>query len=382
MAKKRGNGEGSIHKRANGNWEVQVSLEGRRLGRTFGTQRECQEWLKKTRGQIDDGMTFSSTKLRLGEYLSSWLSSSKTSLRQSTWIHYDQLNRQYITPGIGYIRLKDLKTEHVQGFYNRLLEEGVGIHTVLYTHAVLHRALEQAVKASMLTRNPASYTQLPKKPVTEMEILTESQVSQFLIAAKGHRLDALFHLALITGARQMELLGLKWSDLDWVKQTLKIERQLLRPDGDGVKFSAPKTRYGRRLVALGSKTIEVLRKHYDFQRRERLAAGEHWNEYGLIFTSRVGTPIHYYNLLDNFHDLLKCAGLPIIHFHSLRHTCASLLLNQGVPVIEVSRRLGHSRASITLDVYGHLIPGMQSEVADLIDELVMPVAIQIDQKVS
>ena len=382
MAKKRGNGEGSIRRRSTGNWEVQVSLEGHRLARTFKTQRECQEWLNKTRGQIDDGMSFGSTKLRLGEYLSSWLTSYKTYLRQSSWIHYVQLNRLYITPGIGHIKLKDLKTENIQGFYNRSLEEGVGVHSILKIHAVLHRALEQAVMSNMITRNPASYAQLPKKPVTEMEILSDSQVSQFLIVANGNRLEALFHLALITGARQMEILGLKWSDLDWVKQTLKIERQLLRPDGDGVKFAPPKTRYGRRVVALGGKTIEVLRNHYELQGRERLVAGDHWKEFGLIFTSHVGTPIGYHNLLKNFHNLLNYAGLPMVHFHGLRHTCASLLLNQGVPVIEVSRRLGHSRASITLDVYGHLIPGMQSEVAELIDALVTPVPIQIDQKVS
>ena len=381
MAKKRGNGEGSIIKRPSGSWQVQVSLQGRRIGRTFKTQRECQEWLKKTRGQIDDGMTYASTKIYLGEYLGGWIISSKTSLRQSSWIHYDQLNRQYISPGIGHIRLKDLKTEHVQGFYNRLIEEGVGIHSILKIHAVLHRALEQAVKTSMIARNPASYAQLPKKPVTEMEILSESQVSQFLIAAKGHRLEALFHLALISGARQMELLGLKWTDLDWIKHTLKLERQLLRSDGDGVKFSAPKTRYGRRVITLGAKTIEVLRKHYDLQERERLAAGDNWKEYGLIFTTSIGTPIHLRSLLRDFKKLLENAGVPIIHFHGLRHTCASLLLNQGVPVIEVSRRLGHSRASITLDVYGHLIPGMQSEVAEIIDDLVTPVAVHIDQKV-
>ena len=118
------------------------------------------------------------------------------------------------------------------------------------------------------------------------------------------------------------------------------------------------------------------------QGEERLSAGDNWKENGLIFTTSIGTPIHLRSLLRDFKKLLENAGLPIIHFHSLRHTCTSLLLNQGVPVIEVSRRLGHSRASITLDVYGHLIPGMQSEVADLIDELVMPVAIQIDQKVN
>jgi len=382
MAKKRSNGEGSIRRRSSGNWEVQLSLEGHRLARTFKTHRECQDWLRKTRGQIDDGLTFASTKLRLGEYITDWIMSSKTSLRQSTWIHYEQLIREYITPRIGQIRLKDLKTEYVQAFYNRLLEDGVGVHSVLKIHAVLHRSLEQAVRASMLTRNPASYTQRPKKPIYEMEILTDSQVSQFLVAARGHRLEALFHLALVTGARQMELLGLKWSDLDWVKQTLKIDHQLIRSDGDGVKYAPTKTRYGRRTIALGAKTIEVMRRHYDLQGRERSASGDHWKEYGLIFPSRVGTPIHYHRLLRSFQLILNYAGLPIIHFHGLRHTCASLLLNQGVPVIEVSRRLGHSRASITLDVYGHLIPGMQSEVADLIDDLVTPVPVQIEQKVN
>lgn len=382
MAKKRGNSEGSIYKRPNGTWSVQATLQGRRLSHTFKTQRECQEWLKKTRSQIDDGMTFASTKVRLGEYLSGWLTSSKTSLRQTTWIHYEQLNRCYITPWIGEIKLKDLRPEHIQDFYNCLIDEGVGIHTILKIHAVLHSALEQAVKTSMIARNPASYTQPPKKPVTEMEILNESQVSRLLVAAKGNRLQALFHLALITGARQMELLGLKWSDLDWIRKTLKVDRQLVRPDGGGIKFIAPKTRYGRRVIYLGAKTIEVLRKHYAMQRIERLSAGDKWKENGLIFTTNIGTPIHLRSLLRDFKKLLENAGLPLIHFHSLRHTCASLLLNQGVPVIEVSRRLGHSRASITLDVYGHLIPGMQSEVADLIDELVMPVAIQINQKVS
>ena len=167
MAKKRSNGEGSIRRRSSGNWEVQLSLEGHRLARTFKTHRECQDWLRKTRGQIDDGLTFASTKLRLGEYITDWIMSSKTSLRQSTWIHYEQLIRQYITPRIGQIRLKDLKTEYVQAFYNRLLEDGVGVHSVLKIHAVLHRSLEQAVRpaCSHVTRQvipSARRSQYPK----------------------------------------------------------------------------------------------------------------------------------------------------------------------------------------------------------------------------
>jgi integrase len=119
-----------------------------------------------------------------------------------------------------------------------------------------------------------------------------------------------------------------------------------------VKFSSPKTRYGKRSIALGAKTIEILRKHYEQQQAEQHKAGEAWKEYGLIFTTQFGTPINPRNLLRDYKKLLNNAGLPPIPFHDLRHTAASLLLNQGIPVITVSRRLGHAKASITLDIYG------------------------------
>ena len=174
----------------------------------------------------------------------------------------------------------------------------------------------------------------------------------------------------------MELLGLRWDDLDWVKHTLKVERQLTRPGGDGAMFSAPKTRYGKRTIVLGAKTIEVLRKHRERQQAERLAAGDQWEEYNLIFTTGKGTPIHPRNLLRDFKKLLQDAGLPPIRFHDLRHTAASLMLNNNIAPIVVSRSLGHSKASITLDVYGHLMPSMQTEAAEIIDELVTPIPLE------
>ena len=381
MAKKRGNNEGSIYKRANGTWSVQATLQGRRLSHTFKTQWECQEWLKKTRSQIDNGMTLASTKISLGEYLTSWLTSTKTSKAPNTWQHYKRLIRNYIIPNLGEIKVRDLRPENIQAFYNRLFDRQVGVYTIRKIHGTLHSALQQAVKTCMIGRNPASFAQPPREPANEMDILTESQVGQLLVAAQGHRLEALYYLAVISGMRQMELLGLKWNDLDWVKQTLKIERQLLRPDGDGVNFSSPKTRYGKRSIALGTKTIEILRKHHERQQAERLKGSEVWKEYGLIFTTSNGTPIHPRNLLRDFKKLLHDTGLPPFRFHDLRHTAASILLNQGIPVITVSRRLGHARASITLDIYGHLIPTMQNDVAELIDDLVMPVAVQLYKKV-
>jgi integrase len=373
MAKRRGNHEGSIHQLPSGTFRAQVTLQGQRLSFTAHTKRLCQDWLKNTNRQIDDGLLLVDTKITLNEYLNNWLISTKSSKRHSTWAHYEQVTRSYILPRIGQVKVKDLRPEHIQGLYNYLLEQRVGEFTVLKIHTVLHSALQQAVRMGIIGRNPASLTNPPKEPDTEMAILNESQVSQFLIAAMTHRWEGLFHLAIVTGARQMELLGLKWTDLDWLRQTLKVERQLVRPNGSGVQFSSPKTKFGKRSIALGSKTIDVLRKHYERQQVERIAAGEKWQEHGLIFTTSQGRPINPRNLLRDFKTILRNAGLPDIRFHDLRHTAASLMLNNNIPPIVVSRRLGHAKASITLDIYGHLIPSMQIEAAEKIDELITPI---------
>jgi integrase len=378
MTRKRGNNEGSIHKLPNGRWRGQVSHEGHRLSKVFHTQRECQEWVRKNHNQIEDGMTYTSTKLTLGEYMQGWLTNAKATKRRSTWIHYEQLFRVYITPHLGSMKLKDLRTDKIQGFYNSLLEKDVGVYTIRKIHAILHSALQQAVKTGSINRNPADFSDPPQKPIQEMAILNENQVSQMLVTAKGHRWEALYQLAIVTGMRESELLGLKWIDLDWIRHTLKIERQLQRPTGNGVEFIPPKTRYGKRSIALGQQTIQVLRAHYERQQAERLAAGETWVEYGLIFTTSNGTPIHQRNLQRDFKALIRQAGLPPIRFHDLRHTAASLMMNHDVPVIVVSRRLGHARASITMDVYGHLIPSMQTEAAELMDGLVTPIEVKLN----
>ncbi len=206
-----------------------------------------------------------------------------------------------------------------------------------------------------------------------MQIFDESQVNRMLVAARGHRFEALYQLAVTSGMREMELLGLKWTDLDWVRQTLKVERQLLRPHGQGIEFSSPKTRYGKRTIKLGSKTLEALRQHDQRQQQDRINAGDQWVEHGLMFTNHNGGPLEYRNLLRNYKRLLQDAGLPLIRFHDLRHTAASIMLNHNVPVIVVSRRLGHAKPSITLDIYGHLMPSAQDEVAELLDEMITPI---------
>jgi integrase len=373
MVKRRGNKEGSIHQRNDGSWRAQVILEGRRLSFSAKTRKECHIWIKETVNQIDDGLSFSSTKMTLDEYLTNWLTSKMSTMRQSTYTHFEHLSSAHIIPYLGKKKIVELRPEVIQGFYNRLREKGIGIPTIEKIHTVLHSALNQAMKMGIIPRNPVSATIPPRAKAKEMKILDDSQVSQMLITAKGHRYEALYHLAVTTGMRQMEILGLKWSDLDWLRKTIRVERQLVRPNGDGIRFSQPKTKYGKREIALGSKTISILRTHYENMQTEIQESGLMWQENNLIFTTSNRSAIHPRNLLRNFKNLLRDSGLPLIRFHDLRHTAATLMLNHGIPVIVVSRRLGHARPSITLDIYGHLLPSMQSEAAELMDELVTPI---------
>ena len=219
----------------------------------------------------------------------------------------------------------------------------------------------------------------PKPKTQEMKFLDENQVQHFLIAAqtRDDRFYALYHLAVSTGMRMGELLGLKWEDLDKEQAALHIQRQLTRLHGIGLRLMPPKTKAATRRIDLGQQSLEVLKQHQERQFQDMATAGDRWEENDLIFASTIGTFINPSNLRREFKPLLKKAGLPQIRFHDLRHTAASLMLNNGVPVIVVSRRLGHAQPSITLDVYAHLIPSKQQEAAALMDELLTPIKVEI-----
>jgi integrase len=265
-------------------------------------------------------------------------------------------------PYLGRLKLKDLRPEHIQVLYDLRVAQGTSLHTVRKIHKVLHCSLEQAVKSGLVIRNPASATTPPKLKQNEMHFFTEEQIQHFLTTAQKARdpLYPLYYLAIHTGMRKSELLGLKWEDLDWERRTLKVQRQLRWVKGGKYEFSTPKTRNGIRTIILGQEAMQILK--------------EHQMEHELIFTSEGGQPLRDHMLYRSFKRIIEMAELPEIRFHDLRHTAASMMLNYGIPVIIVSKRLGHARASITLDVYGHLIPSKQEEVASLMDRLMRPSA--------
>lgn len=378
MAKRRGNHEGSIHQRSNGTWRAQVSVNGQRLSYTGLSQKECRVWIKNTIRQIDNGTTYEGAQKSFGEFLDNWLISMQASIKPKTWSQYNQLVQDHIKPNLGKIKLIDLRPEHIQYHYDKKVKEGVGLRTVQLTHAVIHRSLNHAVKLGVIGRNPDDATTPPKPRPKEMKIYDEDQVQRLLITSRVNedRFFALYQLAITTGMRQGELLGLKWQDVDWERRNLQIQRQLNRGYHGGFEFGVPKTKAGIRKIIIGVETANILKEHQQNQYIEMQNAGEDWQDNDLIFPSEIGTPMHDRNLFRRYKNLIKDAGLPDIRFHDLRHTAASLMLNHGVPLLVVSKRLGHAKPSITLDTYGHMIPSMQEQAADLMDEVTIPISLE------
>lgn len=377
MAKRRGRGEGTIQQLPSGNWRAQLSVGGKRISHTAKTRRECQTWIRRVAGQVERGLTYDRSRVSLGDYLASWLAGQASQLRPSTLAHYTILIEKFLLPAAGGAPIRELSPDHIQHMYGEWLRSGVGAPTVIKIHAVLHAALERAVETGLVLRNAADVANPPRAPHTEMQFWTEEESNRFLTANRQERLYALYYLAIVTGARQMELLGLQWADVDWVRETLTIRRQLARMGG--AMFAALKTRASRRTIRLGGGTIAVLRGHLERQAVERQIAGDRWQEHGLLFTTLRGTPMHHKNLMDRyFKPAIRRAGVPMIRFHDLRHTAAAIMLSRGRPAIAVSRILGHARISITLDIYGHLAPGVHDST-DMMDDLVAPVAIEVEE---
>jgi integrase len=380
MAKRRNKNEGTLYQRPNGRWRAQVCIDGSRASFTADSKAECQAWLRKMLDQAGQGWNYAGGKMTLGEYLQVWLENSRASLRLKTYDQYRRIVEKHILPHIGNTSLKDLRLERVERLYALLLKTGSGVRTVRIVHAVLHCSLEKAVRYGLILRNPTDGATLPQYKHAEMMVLDETQVSQLLVAAKGSRHQALYHLAVTTGMRMGELFGLRWSDLHWVSGKIYVRRQVQYVPGHGLSFVEPKTRSGRRTIKLGDGVLQALREHLERQEGERTTARERWVDHDLIFPSKSGTPMDPSNLRLDFVRVLMQAGLPKIRFHDLRHTAASLMLNHGIPVIVVSKILGHSKPSITMDIYGHLYNEMQGEASRLMDELVSPIKISLQTK--
>ncbi|WP_273000758.1 tyrosine-type recombinase/integrase [Hydrogenibacillus schlegelii] len=382
MAKKRGHGEGTIYRRKDGRWCAQVSVgvdptTGRIKRRTvYGrTRQEVAETLVRLIADAQDGLLVDPSRETLAAYLKRWMETvQKQRVRPQTYEDYVKIIRRHIAPTLGNIRIDKLQPAHIQTLYAQKLDEGLSPNTVRIIHAILRRALAQAVKWGQIPRNPADAVERPRIARRETPALTPEQVRAFLAAAREDRLYALYVLAITTGMRQGELLGLRWEDVDLEEGRLYVRRQMIWRRNTEPHLSEPKTAKGRRPVELPPMAADALRQHRKQQVEERLLAGPAWQDrWGLVFTTSIGTPINPSNLRSrSFRKVLQRAGLPPIRFHDLRHTHATMLLAAGVHPKLVQERLGHSTVAITLDVYSHATPAMHRQVADTVEQLLRP----------
>jgi integrase len=314
--------------------------------------------------KIEHGMSFDATQLTLERYMESWLTGKDLSIRQNTARNYRRYAEQDILPVIGKMWLQNILPAHIRQLYLRMQAEGKGSRTIQLVHATLHCALKQAVKERLIGYNPMDAVERPKVETKEFHIFTESQARTFLEAARGHPYEALFYLALTTGLRKGELLGLMWEDVDWEKGTLRIERQLQQAYSSSAVLVPTKTRSGRRQIKLGKIGRAMLEAHHQRQEAQKTLAGDSWKENGMIFTTGIGTYASQSKVSKEFKQILNENDLPGIRFHDLRHTSISLLLDMGTPINTVQHRAGHSKASVTTDIYGHVMAHSQDAAAE------------------
>ena len=374
---KRGNNEGTIYQLPSGNWRAQIYINGYRLGKTKKSKREAQTWLRQTLEKTIQGYTGHGSNMLYKVFLEEWLSAKKSAIKNNTWSLYEATIRNHIIPFLGREKISDITPEKIQLLYLQKEQAGTGIRTIRIIHTVLNNSLKKAVKLGIIHTNPTKATTPPTYECPEMEIYSEFEITQLLMAVKGTNIETLIYFAVTTGLRQSELLGLQWSDINWDRKTIFVKRQLMRKFKKPNYFVSPKTKSGKRTISLGENTIQKLQEHYRKQQIHKKKIGTKWQENDLIFPSAVGTPMSQRNLYKKFKAVIRQAGMRNIRFHDLRHTAASLMLNHGIPVLIVAKRLGHSKVSVTLDTYGHLLPGMEQETANFIDELITPIEVKL-----
>ena len=371
MAKKRANGDGSIRKRKDGRWEGRYvvghdPVTGKMISRNVlgKTQAEVKE---KLRTAIENSKRLDYTQTRkytVGQWMDEWFEAyAKVKVRPSSHQTYKGYIENHIKPNIGDIPIEKLTSLQLQKFYRLLLTEGrvpriesekqpkgLSAKTVRNINQVISSATDMAVRHKLILSNPTEGCELPKIEHREMKTLPAEQLGAFLREAKESGVYELYYLDLATGLRRGELLGLKWEDIDLQNGVIHVRRQVARVDGE-VKELPLKTKNSYRNISISRDAVAMLTEM------------EAHRSSDYVFPSSTGGPISPDSVNNMLHRVLKRAGLPSIRFHDLRHTFATLALQNGVDIKTVSGMLGHFSAGFTLDTYAHVTTSAQKEAA-------------------
>ena len=377
MAKKRANGEGNIRKRKDGRWEGRFTAghdptTGKQVIKSVlgKTQAEVKEKLKKA---MEDSTKVDFTKngkYTVGTWLDEWFENvAKIKVRASSHQTYKGYIDNHIKPNIGNIPIEKLTTMDLQKFYRKLLTKGrierieskgqpkgLSAKTVRNINQVISSAMDLAVAQKIIPANPTNACALPKIEHQEMQTIPAEQLQVFLQEAKATGVYEMYYIELATGLRRGELLGLKWQDIDWKNGVIKVRRQVARVDGQ-IKEAPLKTKNSYRTVTISQQAIEVLKE-------QKKKTNDTY-----VFPSPNGGPISPDSVNNMLKRVLERAGIHKVRFHDLRHTFATIALQNGVDIKTVSGMLGHFSAGFTLDTYAHVTTSAQKEAAQTIGNI-------------
>lgn len=335
----------------------------------YRTRDEAEKDLPNKLKEMNEGSYVETNKQTMSDYIQEWMKIKETQVRPNTFRTYDWLVRTHVIPNLGKIQIKKLQPNHLQSLYAKLAtrDPPLSNRTIQQVHVLLHDALGRALKWGIVSRNIAELVDAPRVKKSKGKSWDSSQVVKFLGFAKDNQYHVAFVLAIMTGMRKGEILALRWKDIDMERGYASVTGSLTFINSTPV-FQQPKTDQARRSVALSSDVIQALRQHKARQNESRLLLEQGYTDDDLIVCRYNGRPLNPRNLDDAWYSLLEKSGLPRIRFHDLRHTHASLMLEQGVHPKIVSERLGHSNINITLDIYSHVLPGLQKQAADNFSE--------------
>jgi integrase len=381
---RRGRGEGSVStkKRADGRWMAVVDhgwVDGKRRRQTvYGrTRKQAVDALQAALKAKSDGLAPAPARLTVGQYLAAeWLPAAKASVRPSTYESYRSIVDRHLVPAFGKTRLTALTVADVERMLRAKSAVGLSPRRCQMIRAVLRIALGRAVRNSLLPRNVATLAAAPRQERHEIEPFAPDEIRTLLAAVRGHRLEAVVVLAVSSGLRMGELLGLSWPDVDLERGSLTVRVALAKIDG-AWDLVPPKSSTSRRTISMPELGVVALRAHRTRQLEERLRSGGTWDPsrdghdepWNLVFATATGRPLDGPNVLRTFHGILRDAGLPRRRFHDLRHSAATALLVAGVSARVVQSILGHSQISLTLGTYSHAIPELQKDAAERMDAL-------------
>jgi len=380
MARKkreRGNGQGTVAPRRNkadkviGYVGAFFGPDGKRHWVSAKNKTECWRKLNTAMADGDRGILPGPANLTVEQYLTSWLADSvKGTVSRATYDGYRRDVHHHIIPELGRRKLKELTPGDIRRLYRKMAEKGLKDRSIEYVHTTLRKSLKAAVVDRLINHNPTDGVKPIKTPTgaaKESKAFDPYQVKALIEAASGSRFEALYVVAIHTGLRRGEMLGLKWTDADLEAGTLTVRRSL---DVDGT-FKTPKNRAAKRTLKLTRQALNALQTHKAHQNAERLQAGTRWRDHDLVFSNTLGKPMNAGNLYRReFQPLLEKAGLANEGFtiHSLRHTFATTLAEKGVHPSTAQKMLGHSDIRMTLAIYTHATDGMQDTATAALED--------------